>query len=116
VTTRQLAALAIAGSALMPRRALASGPVLCGFRRLTGRPCPACGMTRSWHALSRGELREATVLHPFGPIAFAIASAAVVLPPSQLDALAARTRRWWLPLALAWVALWLYRLRGTADR
>lgn len=44
---------------LGPHR-LENGPTLCLFRRLLGRPCPACGMTRAMSALARGQVRSAT--------------------------------------------------------
>jgi hypothetical protein len=52
-------ALAAVLGLLGPRR-LEGGPGLCLYRQLTGRPCPACGMTRAMAALTRGHLRTAT--------------------------------------------------------
>ena len=51
---------------------------LCGFRRLTGRPCPLCGLTRALFALAKGHVREAFALHALSPIA-AVALAGTVL-------------------------------------
>ncbi len=42
------------------------GPVLCPFRRVTGLPCPGCGLTRSWVYLAHGWWRESWLAHPFG--------------------------------------------------
>lgn len=47
---------------------LTSGPVLCGFRRMFGIPCPGCGLTRSLVALLHLDLRSAFGVHPVGPI------------------------------------------------
>ncbi len=44
------------------------GPIFCTFRRLTGIPCPGCGMTRAMAALARGDLGAAVRFHPFAPL------------------------------------------------
>lgn len=36
-----------------------NGPILCYVRRITGLPCPGCGMTRAFCALSKGLPGEA---------------------------------------------------------
>lgn len=41
-------------------------PVACAFRRVTGTPCPGCGLTRSWVALGRGAVAESLVFHRLG--------------------------------------------------
>lgn len=46
----------------------------CPYRRLTGRRCPACGLTGSVAAALRGRIRHAAAIHPLGP---AVAAAAV---------------------------------------
>lgn len=42
-----------------------SGLDTCAFHAMTGLPCPGCGLTRAFVALSHGQLREAWALHPF---------------------------------------------------
>ncbi|GEM_PF-1487582 len=42
--------------------------IVCGFRRLTGLPCPGCGMTRGISALLKGDWRLAVHFNPFAPI------------------------------------------------
>jgi hypothetical protein len=42
---------------------------LCGFRWLTGRPCPLCGLTRAMFALAKGQWREAMAFHALSPVA-----------------------------------------------
>lgn len=49
----------------------------CAILRLTGRPCPTCGMTTSFAWLTRGDLARSWRANPAGPLA-AIASAALV--------------------------------------
>ncbi len=39
---------------------------LCVFQRVTDRPCPGCGMTRSMLRLSQGDVVESLRLHPLG--------------------------------------------------
>ncbi len=55
------AAWLLAPLALMalPTRWLASAPSVCLVRRVTGRPCPGCGMTRALSRLAHGDLRGA---------------------------------------------------------
>ena len=53
--------------ALVPLEAWAQVPSLCPFLRLTGRPCPTCGLTRSWAALLHGDLERALAFHVGGP-------------------------------------------------
>ena len=43
----------------LPTRWLASAPSVCLVRRVTGRPCPGCGMTRALSHLAHGDLRRA---------------------------------------------------------
>ena len=42
-------------------------PALCFHRRLTGRACPGCGMTRAVVLLAHGRLHESRLMHPSGP-------------------------------------------------
>src|ERR1043165_4761974 len=42
----------------------------CFFHRMTGIPCPGCGLTRSVLALLQGHVHDSIRLHPFGPLAF----------------------------------------------
>ncbi len=93
-----------------------AGFTICAFRRLTGIPCPGCGLTRAMAALARGELLLALHFHPFAPLIlgeaaalWAAIGAAVVrrrpftLPPRLLQQLVI-----WQAAAL--MALWLGRL------
>ncbi|MEZ5403947.1 MAG: DUF2752 domain-containing protein [Bryobacteraceae bacterium] len=44
---------------------LAASPLFCPFHALSGLPCPLCGITRAFVALSSGQWWEALTLHPF---------------------------------------------------
>jgi len=43
--------------------------VLCPLRRLTGVPCPLCGLTTGTWALAHGHVAEAVAAHPLAPAA-----------------------------------------------
>ena len=45
-------------------------PVVCGLRKLTGLPCPGCGLTRSFVFLGHGQLGEAFRMNWLGPPLF----------------------------------------------
>lgn len=109
MTGRQLAGLAVVAAVLLPSRALRDAPTLCTFRRITGRPCPTCGMSRSWNALARGKVADSVRFHPFGPALFVAALVAAVAP-ERLNRPELRSPRVVMPLATAWVAVWLARV------
>jgi len=46
--------------------------LICGFRWLTGIPCPFCGMTRALSLLLKGQWNLALRFHPLSPIVLAI--------------------------------------------
>lgn len=48
-------------------------PVLCPIRRVTGRRCPGCGMTRAMTFITRGHLRKAISVNIFAvPVALVV--------------------------------------------
>ena|ERR1700722_13001881 len=65
------------------------GPVFCPFRFFFGMPCPGCGLTRSFCAVSQGEIREAMSFHLFGPFVYAACVCAIPLLSIEI----ARRRR-----------------------
>jgi hypothetical protein len=69
-----------------------SGPVLCPFRLLTGIPCPACGLTRSWVHTAHGQWDDAFALHAFGPALMLLAAVTTVVVAVHWA-----TGRWWIP-------------------
>lgn len=42
----------------------------CLFKRMTGLPCPSCGLTRAFHAASRLDISRAFTCHVLGPILY----------------------------------------------
>lgn len=40
----------------------------CGFKAVTGLPCPTCGLTRTIIALSRGNVQRAAFMNPLATI------------------------------------------------
>ncbi len=45
--------------------------LVCPLKYWTGIPCPTCGMTRSFMAVSQGDWSQAVEQHLFGPLLFA---------------------------------------------
>lgn len=45
---------------------------ICGFKALTGLPCPGCGLTHSFCAIGKGEFLRSLGFNPFGPFLFAL--------------------------------------------
>jgi hypothetical protein len=42
----------------------------CAFHSITGHSCLTCGMTRSLHAITHGDLAASLHYHMFGPVLF----------------------------------------------
>jgi uncharacterized protein DUF2752 len=93
---------------LLPRPVLDADARVCLFRLATGRPCPACGLTRSWMAAARLDVGESVAWHPLGIPALlgTIAAASGVANPTLDDE---RTRRWAAAAVVAWLAVWAVR-------
>jgi Protein of unknown function (DUF2752) len=106
---RALASAALVGAAVLPDRAVEDGPVVCLFRRVTGSPCPSCGLTRSWQALGHGRVSDAFRFHPFGPLTMVLALWLVTDPGAERR-LAGAGRRWGAYAATGWIAAWIVRL------
>lgn len=88
------------------------------FMYLTGKPDPTCGLTRTFAWTWRGDLGQAVRVYPLGPLAFALALAAVAyLVISALTGrqpvLALPRRAWSAAIAVALIALaanWIAKL------
>jgi hypothetical protein len=96
----------------------------CPLRRLTGLPCPGCGLSRACAALARGDVQEALTVHVFAfalpPLALLLAAGAC-LPARAIARLTAelacwerRTAIFWL-VAGAYLAYYLVRIAFCRD-
>ena len=81
-------ALAFAAGVVLALSAIYSPETLpslsvCTFRTATGLPCPGCGLTRSFCAISHGHLAAAWEFNPFG-FGFYAGAVLLVLRPVLL--------------------------------
>lgn len=51
---------------------IAHVPDFCPFYRLTGLPCPGCGLTRAFVCIGHGQFAQALHWHPVGWLVYAI--------------------------------------------
>ncbi|TNM38439.1 DUF2752 domain-containing protein [Nocardioides albidus] len=112
-TSEVVAAAGVAGlgvACLLSPEHIEDGPVVCPFRRLTGLPCPGCGLTRSWVYAAHGWWREAFTAHLFGPL---LAAVVLVLAVAVVRARVRRTAAPSLdrvvrhPVTIAVITAWL---------
>jgi hypothetical protein len=109
IDRRGVAAILVAGAVVLPRTVLRGSPVICPFRRLTGLPCPSCGLTRSWQATAHLRLREGLGHHPLGAVTF-LGAIAVALDGRDGAPAIAHRRDVQLSAGALWMATWLWRL------
>lgn len=62
-------------------------PELCHMKRMTGLPCPGCGLTRSFISIAHGQLAASWAYNPMGVFLFAAAVAQIPLRTLQLSRL-----------------------------
>jgi uncharacterized protein DUF2752 len=75
---------------------------LCGFRWLTGRPCPLCGLTHAIFALAKGRWSEALHWHALSPLAVIMFAGLLWNSP--------RVARLWMPCAATFGVYGLWRM------
>jgi len=85
----------------------------CWFRSVSGLPCPGCGLTRAFCAISHGEFAEAWKHNPFGFGFYLFALVLIAWPlvhyrrPDLIDRIWRSKAVSWVPVT--WVALmWVY--------
>ena len=113
IDRRAVAAVLVAGAVVLPGALVRGSPVICPFRRVTGLPCPACGLTRSWQAAAHLRLRDSLGYHPLGAATFL---GAVAIALDELDGVPRLTERRDVQLSAGalWIAAWLWRLRRSS--
>jgi hypothetical protein len=114
IDRRGVAAILVAGAFSLPRGVLRDAPTLCPFRRVTGLPCPTCGLTRSWQAAAHLRLRDSLAYHPLGAATFVAAVMVALAEPSAGTGMAhalAQRREVRLSAAAVWLATWAWRVR-----
>jgi hypothetical protein len=118
------AVLAIAGTLQVGLTFFHIGTMPCPFVRLTGIPCPGCGVSRACAALLRGRWGLAMRYHAFAPfffIAILLFTLAAVLPKHARRKLVAGVAIAEQKLAVVWSLLvlllvyWLVRLVYAPD-
>jgi hypothetical protein len=70
-------------SRLLPAQGIPSflpGLDTCAFHAATGLPCPGCGLTRAFVAISHGRFHQAWGLHPFAFPLYAVCLAGLASP------------------------------------
>jgi hypothetical protein len=87
--------------AIIPLAPLGAGPLpFCGFRSLSGLPCPLCGGTRAAQATLQGDLARALYLNP---LAIAVIAALVLLLlTAATELLRGRPLADWTALSQRW--------------
>lgn len=78
--SKKLAALTLAGLSVIFLASVVFRPsvvgpyddyfTICGFKNITGLPCPGCGLTHSFCALAKGDLLSAVAFNALGPLLF----------------------------------------------
>ena len=122
---RQFLSLGVLGTAaLLPPAWAESGPVLCPVRRATGRPCPGCGLTRSFVHGMHGDLSRSAAAHPAGP-ALLLLAAVWALAGRRSAGTLADPQSWWATsprraalgaVAVAWLSWAALRAVRSSSR
>lgn len=96
------AGLSVTASFVWDRFVSMDGPAWCPFRRATGVPCPACGLTRSFVSMGNLDVATAWAMHAIGPLLWVVF--ALIGVHGAIEVLARRRLR------PAWFERWRGRL------
>ena len=113
IDRRAVAAVLVAGAVVLPSALLRGSPVTCPFRRVTGLPCPACGLTRSWQAAAHLRLGDSLGYHPLGAATF-LGAVAIALDERDGVPRLAERRDVQMSAGALWIAAWLWRLKRSS--
>ena len=107
---------AVTAATLTTMESVEDLPSVCAFRRLTGLPCPGCGLTRSWVLTAHGRLGQASSRHPFGPPTFLLSLLLVLGGPRAVptSSLPRRQQQALTGLAAVWLSWALVRMARDA--
>lgn len=125
--TRGVLALGVTAAVLAASRVCADGDfgfAFCLFRRATSLPCPSCGMTRAFCALSHGDVVTAVERNAASPLVYAAVATIALFAAAQaasgrdwLGAAWSRVRRPLVKATLvAMSAAWTLNLAGRFGR
>ncbi len=87
LVSRGAAAVILLGTFLLPVGRL--GPDLCPVHRVTGLPCPGCGVTRGLVLASHGDFQEALGANPWVLVLWpllALLAVSVLVPATKMTA------------------------------
>jgi hypothetical protein len=91
---------------------------ICGFKNLTGLPCPACGMSHSLHALTHLRITDSVRFHPVGALLYLLVIIFFLKNTMELITkrkLITGIRPAFLPAGIilfltAWLSVWIVRI------
>lgn len=98
--------LCVLGIALMILIRIAGGSV-CFIKSVFGVPCPACGMSRAWMSVVRGDFAGAFILHPLFPLPVIIAGMFIFIPRIRHYRQSAAL---WAPVILLFISVYALRM------
>lgn len=105
---------------IFSRVGLTQGLWTCPFFKLTGIPCPSCGLTRSLISLSQGDISNSLQYHSFGLVLTAIAAVTIPYVLTELilnKKMSNPLLKFWLSRPSQWIlgilffSYYFYRLR-----
>jgi hypothetical protein len=94
-------------------------PGVCTFRRITGQPCPGCGLTRSFVSIAHGDVSGAWFFNAAGPLVFLLVAGQIPYRAWRLWQIRRGIERWpgvqvlnhllWVMVALL-MGQWIFRM------